>query len=110
MTVTKQMHGDLLETLDLVLEFLDNYSDAWHEEDGSPTSNQAMRLHAELAQAVERLQRQVEARTAPPNPHTEERKLERVIKVLKAAKPAVSVKTDYRALASGILMAIEEQP
>jgi len=93
--------------LDNVLEFLDNQMDVKDGDYGEPRPNAAMSLFAELTQAVERLKRdirhsQIEA--------TDERKLERIVKVLKAAKPAVSVKADHRALASGILMAIQEQP
>ena len=101
------MHGDLLETLDNVLEFLDNQMDVDDGSYGVPTPNVAMRLHTELTQAVERLQRDIKHSQIEA---TDERKLERIMRVLKAAKPAVSVKADPRALASGILMAIQEQP
>ena len=106
-TVTKHMHGDLLETLDNVLEFLDNQMDVVDGSYGEPRPNAAMSLHTELTQVVERLKRDVRHREIES---TDERKIERIMRVLKAAKPAVSVNMDHRALASGILMAIQEQP
>lgn len=105
--VTRHLHGDLLDTLDNVLDYLDNQMDVVDGDYGEPRPNQAMSLHTELARAIERLERDVEQQRIAA---TDERKIERIIRVLKAAKPGVSPNVDHKALASGILMAIQEQP
>lgn len=105
--ITRYLDGDLLEVLDNVLEFLDDRMDVKDGSYGVPTPNREMALHTELAPVVERLKRSIAQRIIES---TDERKIERIIRVLKAAKPAVSAKMDHRALASGILMAITEQP
>jgi len=103
--ITKHFKGDLFETLDNVLDFLANQMDVVDGSYGMPQPNTAMALHTELSAEVDRLKRDMRQQEIAS---TDERKLERIIKVLKAAKPAISPKADHRALAAGILYAIQE--
>lgn len=109
--LTKHLEGDLLEQLDEVLEYLDDHMDVKDGSYGVPTPNRAMQLHTDLSRTVERFRRTIDAATKHTQiESTDERKIERIIRVLKAAKPAVSAKMDHKALAAGILYAIQEQP
>ncbi len=110
MAITKHLHGDLLDTLELVLEFLDNYVDVVDGDYGEPAPNRAMRLHSELSQCVERLERDIRREQQAPVVKTEEWKKAAIIRVLSAAyRSDAATQPSMDRLARGILFAIEER-
>ena len=119
---TKNLQGDLLDTLNSVSEFLDNYVDVVDGDYGEPRPNAAMSLKSEVDEAFERLERDIKAQTIATS-HTEEEKLERILKVIRGKMNPVWENPEggladiivqgegwMRGVALGILYALEEKP
>lgn len=116
MTTTRNFQGDLLDTLNNVSEYLDNYVDVRDRDDGQPRPNGAMSLQTEVNQVCERLERDIKAREAA-KPRTEEEKVQSILRVLRGkmnpafdvAGPAGVDSGWLRGVARGVLYALEER-
>ncbi len=102
---TKNLHGDLLDTLVSVSEFLDNYVDVVDGDYGEPRPNSAMSLKGEVDRSIERLERDIKA-LAEARPRTEAEKLS-VIK--KAIIEGSDHDLDFDTIARTVLYALEER-
>ncbi len=105
--MTKNLQGDLLDTLNSVSEFLDNYVDVVDGDyETGPRPNKAMCLKAEVDREYARLERTIEAEKLS-RPRTE---AEKVVVICKAIEECKAVGVSTRAMAHTILYALEERP
>jgi hypothetical protein len=102
---TKNLNGDLLDTLNSVSEFLDNYVDVVDGDCGEPRPNKAMSLKGEVDRAYARLERDIEA-AKNAKPRTEEEKL----KALECALAFSTPPCLRRKAAIAVLYTLEERP
>ncbi len=104
--MTKNLQGDLLDTLVSVSEYLDNYVDVVDGDYGEPRPNSAMSLKGEVDRSIERLERDIKA-LAEARPRTEAEKLSVIEKAL---HEGMAVGVSRRTLALAILYALGERP